>query len=94
MRTIKILISHWFGILKGVVKGVRNQSAAELISYRMAKINVFDNQALAVELTFIRAWNNMNTPPMNDDELNRTFKSIVRREQNKRVNAEDNQPRP
>jgi hypothetical protein len=81
---------HWMGILEGVAEGSRNKTATELIGYRLAKIDVFDNAAVAVELAFIRIWNRSNTPPMLDGELEKTYESILKREQHQRVNADAN----
>jgi hypothetical protein len=65
-------------LLKGVTEGGRNQSAASVAGYLLAKI---DDRSAAWEI--FKGWNQLNKPPLPPDELKATFESILRREVSK-----------
>lgn len=63
-------------LFKGVIHGSRNNSAAVvtgcLIHYLGHKMD------LETLLQLLRGWNSFNSPPLPDDELERTFNSILK----------------
>ncbi|WP_017187628.1 bifunctional DNA primase/polymerase [Alkalibacillus haloalkaliphilus] len=65
--------SKYSDISKGVKEGQRNNSLASLVGYLLNK--GVDSE---VTLNLARGWNYMNTPPMNNFELEKTFKSILK----------------
>ncbi|MBS3765346.1 primase C-terminal domain-containing protein, partial [Candidatus Bipolaricaulota bacterium] len=70
-------------LLDGVNEGRRNDSATKVAGSLLAKFDE-DNWNLAWE--GLKAWNNQNTPPLPEEELKRTFKSIADREKRKKRN--------
>lgn len=62
----------------GSPEGTRNESAAKVIGHILSKIH--PNYWLDFGLGGLREWNKRNTPPLPDDELVRTFKSIAARQ--------------
>lgn len=69
-------MDHWRHIIQGVGEGERNHSAASLAGYLLGR-------KVDPEITFqlLRGWNTFNHPPMEDDELFTTFKSILTKDQ-------------
>jgi hypothetical protein len=67
--------SYWRDIAFGVDEGERNQTLASLIGYllrRYVDVNLVYGLALA--------WAQQCTPPINDREVNNTFKSILKKD--------------
>lgn len=67
---------------KGVGDGGRNNSAASVIGYILAKIDMEFWEDFAWE--GLRAWNRRNAPPMDEEELYKVFISIASREKLRR----------
>lgn len=70
--------SYWRDIAFGVCEGERNQTLASLIGYllrRYVDVNLVYGLALA--------WAEQCTPPINDKEVNNTFKSILKKDMNR-----------
>lgn len=67
-------------LLKGVKEGKRNDSATRVAGQLLSKFNE-ENWDLAWES--LRSWNKRNDPPLPEDELKRTFKSIAKKEKSK-----------
>ena len=75
--------SHWNSIIQGVGEGARNESATSLSGLLVRRF--FDNLELAWEL--LMAWNDRNNPPIEEEELLRTFRSVLNREIQRRKGA-------
>ncbi|MEB8335259.1 primase alpha helix C-terminal domain-containing protein [Staphylococcus saprophyticus] len=70
--------SYWRDIAFGVGEGERNQTLASLIGYllrRYVDVNLVYGLAIA--------WAQQCTPPIDDKEVNNTFKSILKKDMNK-----------
>lgn len=70
--------SYWRDIAFGVGEGQRNQTLASLIGYllrRYVDVNLVYGLALA--------WAEQCNPPINDKEVNNTFKSILKKDMNR-----------
>jgi replicative DNA helicase len=79
---------EYLDILKnGCREGERNSTATKLIGYLLKTQTPLD------ELwELVRMWNQRNSPPMNESELRRTFKSVSKLEsknQEKKINVSD-----
>jgi hypothetical protein len=71
---------HWDRIFAGVGEGERNEAAASLIGKFVAAMSdPSDPKQQKAQYTLIQAWNQLNSPPLSEDELRRTFRSIVER---------------
>lgn len=69
-------VSHWQGILQGMAEGGRNEAAASLAGHLLRK---GIHPEVAYEL--IALWNDgRNDPPLEVEELDKTFNSILRSE--------------
>ena len=81
---------YWDRMMKeGLPEGYRNQGAAELIGKLLSKLDdKLDAEAIQLTWNSIAAWNAINQPPIPHKELETTFRSIVRREQEKSVRDE------
>lgn len=66
---------HWVKVLQGVVDGNRNETAASLTGYLLRK---YIDVPIAYEL--VCAWNERNDPPIDAEELDDTFNSILKAE--------------
>jgi len=67
-------------LLKGVGKGHRNNAATKVAGRYLAK---FDEENWDLALDSLKAWNQRNDPPLPEDELEKTFKSIAKKENSK-----------
>lgn len=65
---------HWVKVLQGVEEGGRNETAASLAGYLLRKLDV----PIAYEL--LCAWNERNNPPIEAEEIDRTFNSVLKAE--------------
>ena len=75
----------WERITEGVAEGDRNESAAAWIGRLLAGVaDVFGQPAVLTAWDATRGWNRGNRPPLDEDELRRTFDSILARERRKR----------
>jgi hypothetical protein len=71
----------------GLPEGERNTALAELCGKLFGKGNVLDNSWVSAQWQLVKAWNATNRPPMPDQELASTFKSILANEKQKREAA-------
>lgn len=69
---------HDASLAFGAPEGTRNQSCAQVIGHILAHIH--PNYWLDFGLGGLREWNKRNNPPLPDDELVATFKSIAARQ--------------
>jgi hypothetical protein len=70
---------YWLDLAKGVSKGSRNESAAEFIGRMLRDLrNPFDANAIERVFELFVAWNDRNSPKLDDDELAKTFASILK----------------
>lgn len=69
-------------LLNGVTEGARNDSAASLIGKLLAELR--DEALWPLAWEAVRAWNQLNQPPLPVKELKTTFESIANRELGKR----------
>ncbi|EKU45392.1 primase alpha helix C-terminal domain-containing protein [Staphylococcus massiliensis] len=67
---------YWRGIAFGVGEGERNQALASLVGYLLRRY-VDPNMVYGLA----HAWNATCQPPLPDDEVNRTFNSILKKDQ-------------
>ncbi len=82
----------WRQIAKGVSEGSRNDDLAAYAGKLLADLaDPFDNGAIGRVLELLHAWNERNTPPMPQDEVNRTFDSILTRHRRSVSNATANE---
>lgn len=73
-------------ILKGVHDGARNTSAASLIGKLLSGLRRLDDDSVLHVRELVQAWNDArNDPPMPDDELDKTFNSILMSEKKSRL---------
>ena len=73
----------------GVSEGGRADAACVLIGKRLSNLkNVFDDQSVDDVWLATQAWNKNNKPPLGDNELAETFKSILKRERSKQIAEE------
>ena len=73
-------------ISQGVGHGERANSATAMIGKTLSQIvDVWDEEAIGYQYELIRSWNERNEPPLDDDELESTFDSILRRERQQRT---------
>jgi hypothetical protein len=83
------LPEYWDALASGgAMEGARNQSAAALFGKWFSLNDVFDSQAVSSIWTMATTWNKSNDPPLAEKELKTTFESILRREREKRLNAD------
>ncbi|MBH0228835.1 bifunctional DNA primase/polymerase [Halobacillus yeomjeoni] len=76
IQTVKKPLNHWKEILGGIMEGGRNEATASLAGYLLRKGL---HPEVAYEITYL--WNKgRNTPPLSDDEMDRTFNSIFQSE--------------
>jgi hypothetical protein len=74
-----ILHNKWEDIVNSTGNGERNMNAASLTGLLLKRLPSDEWTSIARPL--IRAWNKQNvTPPLSDEELDRTFDSIAKRE--------------
>ncbi|GGF24258.1 DNA primase [Halobacillus andaensis] len=73
--TIKKPSSHWSHIIQGVGEGERNNSAASLAGYLLRRRL---DASVAYEIMLM--WNDRNNPPMSQDDLDKTYMSILKKE--------------
>lgn len=66
--------TKYLEITSGVNKGARNNSLASLVGYLLKK--GLDPQ---ITMNLVLGWNKLNNPPMPNNEVKRTFESILRR---------------
>jgi hypothetical protein len=72
----------WGDLFSGVEEGRRNATAASIVGkllYNLRDLNDWKTTWLAVQ-----AWNEQNDPPMTDDELKAVFKSLLKKESERR----------
>lgn len=69
---------HDASLAYGAPEGMRNESAAKVIGHILSRIH--PNYWKDFGLAGLREWNKRNTPPLPDDELVATFKSIAARQ--------------
>jgi hypothetical protein len=76
--------------LKGATEGDRNESAASIIGHGLRGLSdhaLFDEGHIERQLILVQAWATTCSPPMDPKEVEATFKSIRRREQERRINS-------
>ncbi|MEM9354461.1 MAG: primase alpha helix C-terminal domain-containing protein [Planctomycetota bacterium] len=75
---------HWRDIAEGVGQGSRNEAAASFAGRILGTLgDPFDNAAIGVQWQLFKAWNQNNTPPMDEEELARTWESILTKHRQK-----------
>ena len=79
---------EWLEIARGVGVGSRNQGLTALIGNGLRVANVNDPNAVHFVYLAAVAANENNVPPLPDQELEATFKSILRRERERRLNEQ------
>lgn len=80
---------EWDAIFEGGPEGGRNDSAAAYVGKLLGALKEIDNGSdLRAIFAGVEAWNERNDPPMDDDELHKTFASILRAEKAKREQAD------
>lgn len=79
--------SDWQTVLSGVSEGERNTSAARVIGKLLSVFPSSDWDEFVVPL--IRDWNNQNNPPLSEQELENTYKSLAEKEALQRANNGD-----
>lgn len=72
--------------LKGVTEGARNESAASVIGFLLAKT---PRNEFQIAWNLAKAWNSQNKPPLEIEELKNVFESIAKRETGKVKEVED-----
>lgn len=70
--------NDWQTILSGVSEGERNTSAARVIGKLLSVFPSDDWEEFVIPL--IRDWNNQNNPPLDEQELLNTYKSLAEKE--------------
>lgn len=78
---------HWDRILQGVPSGHRNEDMASYIG-KLLRNQTLERENLDFAYATCVAINRQNQPPLGDDELRKTFLSILRKEQNRRTTEE------
>ncbi len=76
-------------IFSGVREGSRNSSAAKIIGKLLRKFREKDWDTEVWEL--VKAWNEKNIPPLSEIELEKTFKSIKKKDTEKSENRSTSQ---
>lgn len=71
--------THWTNLLNGLSKGSRNNAATSLTGYLLYKSVDYE-----VVYEILKMWNERNNPPLSTRELEKTIKSISRKEQKRR----------
>lgn len=66
--------TDWNLVSGGVGEGKRNDMAARMAG---KLIKAFERDEIELAWNLIWAWNKLNTPPLSDRELQRTFKSVL-----------------
>jgi hypothetical protein len=80
---------EWDHLLAGVEEGARNDTAAAVAGKLLAAIGDLNNKEhVRMALSFLSAWNERNDPPMTEEELRKTFFSILRLEVEQRARAD------
>lgn len=80
---------HWARVLAGVAQGSRNEDMASFIGKLLFHVSdLGDQSAVQVLYESVRSVNERNNPPLKEEELRRTFVSILKREQNSRLSRE------
>jgi hypothetical protein len=71
---------HWEAIAEGVGEGDRNQTAAEYIGKLLRSMrDPYHTEDVATVFLSVKGWNMLNRPPLDAQELKRTFDSILTR---------------
>lgn len=79
----------WDRVSKGVGEGQRNESLASFVGAQLRDLrNIDDEQAVKRVLSGAQGWNKLNNPPLDREELEKTFISILKREQARRAAEE------
>ncbi|TWT37653.1 hypothetical protein KOR34_26110 [Posidoniimonas corsicana] len=77
---------EWAEIFAGVDQGARNDSLTKVVGRGLRLLaDPGSPDAIAYLVDQARAWNRQNHPPLDDDELVRTVRSIVGRENKRRA---------
>lgn len=80
---------EWERILEGVEEGMRNETSAAFCGKLLSElIDVFDGGTVTRAWKLIRAWNTTNKPPLDEKELETTYRSILNLERRKRTEDE------
>lgn len=80
---------QWEILAEGVNEGGRNAAACAWAGKLLEQTsNVFDAAAVSICWTNLKLWNSQNKPPLEEEELIATFKSILARERRKRTDQE------
>jgi len=80
-------VGDWRRVADGVDEGFRAQSATQFIGKVFEQCaDVFHNDSVNYCFSVVKIWNNQNDPPLAEDELTRTFDSILKRERSSRMN--------
>lgn len=72
------------GVFTGAEMGSRNVTAASLAGMLLRRFDRLDRDGIRIAFAAFRGWNLNNAPPLEDDELRRTFESILKRETRRR----------
>jgi hypothetical protein len=73
--------ANWEELFEGVTEGGRNNAAAQVAGKILSfLIDPTDSEAIQTAWLSLRAWNLGNDPPLEEDELRKTFLSIQKRE--------------
>lgn len=79
----------WEQLIQGVGEGKRNESLASFVGAQLRDLrSIDDEQAVKRVLSAAIGWNTLNRPPLTREELEKTFASILKREQARRTTEE------
>ncbi len=79
--------NDWQTVLSGVSEGERNTSAARVIGKLLSMFPSNDWEEFVIPL--IKGWNNQNNPPLSEQELQDTYKSLAEKESLSRGDEDD-----
>jgi hypothetical protein len=82
----------WEKVAAGTVEGERNETLASFAGKLFSDLaDPFDNGAVGRLFRLMQAWNERNRPPMPDDEVKKTFESILSRHRQKTASLNANE---
>lgn len=80
---------EWNEMLNGVSEGSRNETAAAVSGKIIGSLaDLTDGGAVSLAFTLLQAWNERNDPPLDDDELKTVFASILKKDSQRRSEAD------
>lgn len=85
-------VDYYLKLLGGSPEGHRNDSMASIVGRLLrSQASLDDKEDITVLYETIKAVNERNNPPLDEEELRKTFVSILKREQTRRLTQETEQ---